>query len=144
MQFRRRILCRYGPIFRTRLVGDDLIVSLDPELGAHVLQQEERAFQIWYPSSFMRVLGADNVITALGPLHRHIRALMLRLFSPESLRLVLLRDVQRSARAELRSWLDRPDVEVRTATSRVCTCTVFISAASLRRVAAGAGGLFDL
>ncbi|RLN16659.1 hypothetical protein C2845_PM02G03600 [Panicum miliaceum] len=113
------ILCRYGPIFRTSLVGDDLIVSLDPEFSARVLQQEERAFRIWYPSSFMRVFGADNVITALGPLHRHILALMLRLFGPESLRLVLLRDVQRSARAELRSWLARPDVEVRAATSRM-------------------------
>ena len=94
-------------------------MSLDPEFSARVLQQEERAFQIWYPSSFMRILGADSVITALGPLHRHIRALMLRLFGPESLRLALLRDVQRRARAELRSWLAQPDVEVRTATSMV-------------------------
>jgi cytochrome P450 family 26 subfamily A len=92
-------------------------VSLDPELSTRVLQEEERAFQIWYPPSFMRVLGADSIITALGPLHRHIRALVLRLFGPESLRLVLLRDVQR---AELRSWLRLPDVEVRAATSRVC------------------------
>jgi len=112
--------CRYGPIFRTSLVGEDLIVSLDPELSTRVLQEEERAFQIWYPPSFMRVLGADSIITALGPLHRHIRALVLCLFGPESLRLVLLRDVQRSARAELRSWLRLPDVEVRAATSRVC------------------------
>lgn len=117
--FFKRRLERYGPVFRTSLVGDELIVSLDPDFSARVLQQEERAFQIWYPSSFMRILGADSVITALGPLHRHIRSLMLRLFGPESLRLVLLRDVQRRARAELRSWLGRPDVEVRTATSRM-------------------------
>jgi cytochrome P450 family 26 subfamily A len=81
--------------------------------------QEERGFQIWYPSSFMRILGANNMVSMLGPLHRHIRNLVLRLFGPEALRLVLLHDVQRSARDELRSWLDRPDVEVRTATSRV-------------------------
>ncbi|CAL4918208.1 unnamed protein product [Urochloa decumbens] len=119
LPFFRRRLERYGPIFRTRLVGEDMVVSLDPEFSARVLQQEERAFQIWYPSSFMRVFGADNIISALGPLHRHMRSLMLRLFGPESLRLVLLRDVHRSARAELRSWLGRPDVEVRTATSRM-------------------------
>ncbi|RCV41599.1 hypothetical protein SETIT_9G149800v2 [Setaria italica] len=83
LPFFKRRLERYGPIFRTSLVGEDLIVSLDPELSARVLQQEERAFQIWYPSSFMRVFGADNIITALGPLHRHMRALMLRLFGPE-------------------------------------------------------------
>ncbi|KAG0548296.1 hypothetical protein BDA96_01G154900 [Sorghum bicolor] len=119
LPFFKRRLERYGPIFRTSLVGEDLIVSLDPELSTRVLQEEERAFQIWYPPSFMRVLGADSIIAALGPLHRHIRALMLRLFGPESLRLVLLPDVQRSARAELRSWLRLPDVEVRAATSRM-------------------------
>ena len=94
-------------------------MSLDPELNARVLQEEERGFQIWYPSSFVRVLGANNIVSMLGPLHRHIRNLVLRLFGPEALRLVLLHDVQRSARDELSSWLDRPDVEVRTATSRV-------------------------
>ncbi|CAD6206023.1 unnamed protein product [Miscanthus lutarioriparius] len=48
----------------------------------------------------------------LGPLHRHIRNLVLRLFGPEALRLVLLHDEQRSARDELSSRLDRPDVEL--------------------------------
>ncbi|CAN6323133.1 unnamed protein product [Urochloa humidicola] len=119
LPFFKQRLERYGPIFRTSLVGEDLIVSLDPELNARVLQQEERAFQIWYPSSFMRVFGDDSIITALGPLHRHIRSLVLRLLGPESLRLVLLRDVHRSARAELQSWLGRPGVEVRAATSRM-------------------------
>jgi len=118
---RRRwlVACRLGPIFRTNIVGEDLIVSLDPELNARVLQEEERGFQIWYPSSFVRVLGANNIVSMLGPLHRHIRNLVLRLFGPEALRLVLLHDEQRSARDELSSRLDRPDVEVRTATSRV-------------------------
>jgi cytochrome P450 family 26 subfamily A len=102
------------------------MVSLHPELNALVLQQEERGFQIWYPSSFMRVLGASNIVSALGPLHRHIRNLVLRLFGPEALRLVLLHDVQRSARDELRSWLDRPDVEVKTATSRVIYIYIYI------------------
>jgi hypothetical protein len=108
-------------------------VSLDPELSRRALQEEERAFQIWYPPSFLRVLGADSTVSALGPLHRHIRALVLRLFGPESLRLVLLRDVPRSARAELRSWLRRPGpgVEVRAATSRVCRPCVHVHGLSI-------------
>jgi len=112
-------VCRYGPIFRTSLVGEDLIVSLDAELNAHILKQEERGFQIWYPPSFMRVFGADSITSKIGVLHRHMRTLVLRLFGHQSIRSVLLRDVQRSARDELRSWLGRPDVEVRTAISRI-------------------------
>ncbi|OQU91337.1 hypothetical protein SORBI_3001G164100 [Sorghum bicolor] len=109
----------YGPIFRTSLVGEDLIVSLDAELNAHILKQEERGFQIWYPPSFMRVFGADNITSKIGVLHLHMRTLVLRLFGHQTIQSVLLHDVQRSARDELRSWLDRPDVEVRTAISRM-------------------------
>jgi cytochrome P450 family 26 subfamily A len=94
-------------------------VSLDAELNAHILKQEERGFQICHPPSFMRVFGADNITSKIGVLHRHMRTLVLRLFGHQSILSVLLRDVQRSARDELRSWLGRPDVEVRTATSRV-------------------------
>ena len=94
-------------------------MSLDAELNAHILKQEERGFQIWYPPSFMRVFGADNITSKIGVLHRHMRTLVLRLFGHQSIRSVLLRDVQRSARDELRSWLGRRDVEVRTAISRV-------------------------
>ncbi|GJN23819.1 hypothetical protein PR202_gb11525 [Eleusine coracana subsp. coracana] len=120
LPFLKRRLDRYGPIFVTSLVGEEMIVSLDPAFSARVLQQEERAFQIWYPSSFMRVFGADNIINALGPLHRHIRSLVLRLFGPESLRRALLHDVQSAARDELQSWLHRRQgVEVRAATSRM-------------------------
>ncbi|TVU45828.1 hypothetical protein EJB05_05331, partial [Eragrostis curvula] len=124
LPFLKRRLDRYGPIFVTNLVCEDLVVSLDPEFSARVLLQEERAFQIWYPASFMRVFGGDNIITKLGPIHRHIRSLVLRLFGPETLRRALLRDVQRASRAELRSWLHHcraghGGVEVRAATSRM-------------------------
>ncbi|KAL6894532.1 hypothetical protein ACP4OV_008630 [Aristida adscensionis] len=120
LPFLKRRLDRYGPIFRTSLVGEEMVVSLEAAFSARVLQQEERAFQIWYPSPFMRVFGADNIITTLGPLQRRIRALVLRLFGPEPLRLLLLRDVHRAAQAELRAWVARSPaaVEVRAATSR--------------------------
>lgn len=111
---------RYGPIFRTNLVGEDLIVSLDPELNNFVFQQEEKLFQIWYPESFMRIIGYDSMIATLGSLHKHVRTLVLRLFGPENLRLVLLQDVQRTAQASLLSWLDQPSIELKEAVSSVC------------------------
>lgn len=116
-------LFRYGPVFKTNLVGKDLIVSLDSELNRYVFQQEEKAFQIWYPESFMRILGDDNIITSLGSLHKHIKNLILRVFGPENLRLVLLHDVQKAAHASLNSWLDRPSIELKEAISSVSTCS---------------------
>jgi cytochrome P450 family 26 subfamily A len=81
------------------LIGEDLIVSLDPELTNLVFQQEEKMFQIWYPESMMRIMGADCIIATLGSFHKHLRSLVLRLFGPENLRLVLLR-------ATCNEWLE--------------------------------------
>ncbi|KAL5219651.1 hypothetical protein ABZP36_020335 [Zizania latifolia] len=50
-----------------------------------MFQQEERLFQMWYPESFMRIMGANSIITMLGSSHKHLRNLVLRLFGPENL-----------------------------------------------------------
>uniref|UniRef100_A0A0D9ZBA2 Cytochrome P450 n=1 Tax=Oryza glumipatula TaxID=40148 RepID=A0A0D9ZBA2_9ORYZ len=99
------------------MVGQDLIVCLDPEVNSFVFQQEERLFQCWYPDSFMRIIGADNIITTLGSSHKYIRNLILRLFGPENLRRAMLQDVHRTAQASLLSWLDRPSIELKDAVS---------------------------
>ncbi|OEL31091.1 Cytochrome P450 87A3, partial [Dichanthelium oligosanthes] len=115
--FFKRRLEKYGPIFKTNLVGKDLIVSLDPELNNYVFQQEEKAFQIWYPESFMRILGDDNILSSVGSLHKHMRNLVLRVFGPENLRLVLLHDVQSAVKTSLDSWLEKPSIELKAAAS---------------------------
>ncbi|VAH34178.1 unnamed protein product [Triticum turgidum subsp. durum] len=115
--FLKRRLDRYGPIFRTNLIGEDLIVSLDQDLNNLVFQKEEKLFQIWYPESLMRIMGADCIIATLGTFHKHLRTLVLRLFGPENLRMVLLHEIQQTAQANLLSWLDHPSIEVKEATS---------------------------
>ncbi|RLN00672.1 hypothetical protein C2845_PM06G08090 [Panicum miliaceum] len=92
---------RYGPVFKTNLVGKDMIVSL--ELNSYVLKQDNRAFQIWYPESLKRILGAVLEVTSSESLHKRTRTMVLRVFGPENLRLVLLRDVQGAARSNLSS-----------------------------------------
>ncbi|KAL5210626.1 hypothetical protein ABZP36_006249 [Zizania latifolia] len=112
-------LYRYGPVFRTNLLGEDLIVSLDPELNNFVIQQEERLFQIWYPDSFTRIVGADSILTTLGSSHKHIRNLVLRLFGPEHLRRAMIQEVQKTAQASLLSWLHHPSIELKEAVSNM-------------------------
>ncbi|KAK1374411.1 Cytochrome P450, family 87, subfamily A, polypeptide 2 [Heracleum sosnowskyi] len=52
---------RYGPIFRTSLVGRSLVVTTDPELSHYVFQQEGVLFQSWYPDTFTEIFGKQNV-----------------------------------------------------------------------------------
>uniref|UniRef100_A0A0D3HBP2 Cytochrome P450 n=1 Tax=Oryza barthii TaxID=65489 RepID=A0A0D3HBP2_9ORYZ len=94
-----------------------LIVSLDPEVTNFVFQQEERLFQMWYPDSFIRIIGTDSLIRTHGLLHRHIKNLALRLFGPENLRREIIHDVQKTVEASLSSWLNQPSIELKEAVS---------------------------
>lgn len=100
---------------------EDLIVSLDPEVSNFVLQQEEKLFQIWYPGSFMRINGAESIITTHGLLHRHIRNLVLRIFGPRNLRQEIIQEMHKTAEASLSSWLNYPSIELKEAVSSVCS-----------------------
>ncbi|KAJ1277125.1 hypothetical protein BS78_05G270400 [Paspalum vaginatum] len=115
--FFKKRLERYGPIFKTNLVGKDLIVSLDTELNNYVIQQEEKAFQIWYPDSFMRILGENNIVSASGSLHTYMRNMVLRVFGPENLRLLLLQDVHSAVNMSLASWAQKQSIELKTASA---------------------------
>nr|CAB3500459.1 unnamed protein product [Digitaria exilis] len=117
LPFFKRRMERYGPIFKTNLIGKDLIVSLDPDVNHYVLQQEEKAFHIWFPDSFMKLLGEENIARCYGSLHKNTRNLIRRVFGPENLRLVLLHDMQGAVDRCLSSWRDSPSIELKPALS---------------------------
>ncbi|KAK2372160.1 cytochrome P450, family 708, subfamily A, polypeptide [Trifolium repens] len=52
---------RYGPIFKTNLVGIPVVVSTDPDLNYFIFQQEGKIFQSWYPDTFTEIFGKQNV-----------------------------------------------------------------------------------
>uniref|UniRef100_A0A0D9VXV3 Cytochrome P450 n=1 Tax=Leersia perrieri TaxID=77586 RepID=A0A0D9VXV3_9ORYZ len=102
---------------RTNIILEDLIVSLDPDVNNFVFQHEGKLFQMWYPDSAMKIIGADSIVTTLGSLYKHIRNLVLRFFGLENLREALLHEVQKTAQASLLSWLNQPSIEFKEAVS---------------------------
>ncbi|XWS35743.1 hypothetical protein CRYUN_Cryun20dG0022400 [Craigia yunnanensis] len=46
--FIRKRTQRYGPMFRTSLVGKKIIVSIDSEVNYNIFQQENKLFLVWY------------------------------------------------------------------------------------------------
>ncbi|XP_020248784.1 cytochrome P450 87A3-like isoform X2 [Asparagus officinalis] len=108
---------RYGPIFKTSLVGQPVIISTDQELNDFVFQQEGNLFQSWYPETFMEIFGQDSAAALHGYIHKYIKNLVLKLFGPESLRERLLHDVEKSARLSLCLWSEESSVELKDAIS---------------------------
>lgn len=111
---------RYGPIFKTSLVGHPVVVSADEELNHMVFQQEGQLFQSWYPDSFVEILGRDNVGEQQGAMFKYLKNMVLRYFGPESLReSTMLRDVEGAVTSSLCTWSTLPAVELKEAVSTV-------------------------
>lgn len=59
---------RYGPLFRTNLFGQKVIVSTDPEINYKILQ-ENKTFPVSYPESFLQIMGRNGMLTIHEKFH---------------------------------------------------------------------------
>ncbi|MFS7923951.1 putative 3-epi-6-deoxocathasterone 23-monooxygenase [Helianthus anomalus] len=104
---------RYGPIFRTSLVGLQVIVTTDSELSYMVFQQEGQSFESWYPPSFRRIFGNQNISSLHGSLHKYLKNMVLSVVGPESLK-KMFSEVESVATRNLEAWASQETVELKT------------------------------
>lgn len=109
---------RYGPIFRTSVVGRPVIVSTDPDLNYFIFQQEGQLFQSWYPDTFTEIFGRQNVGSLHGFMYKYLKNMVLNLFGPESLK-KMMPEVEEAAKNKLKRWSGQTSVEMKEATANV-------------------------
>ncbi|XP_068650461.1 cytochrome P450 87A3 [Aristolochia californica] len=115
--FVRERMKRYGPVFKTSLVGRPVVVSTDPEFNHYVFQQEGRLFQSWYPDTFTEIFGRQNVGSLHGFMYKYLKNMVLNLFGPESLKEKLLPEIEKTAQRNLSEWSRQSTVELKEATA---------------------------
>ncbi|KAK4748593.1 hypothetical protein SAY87_015179 [Trapa incisa] len=116
--FVKERLKRYGPIFRTSLVGRPVIISADADLNYFVFQQEGNLFQSWYPDTFTEIFGRQNVGSLHGFMYKYLKNMVLSLFGPVSLQ-VMLPEVEKTAVKRLKEWSCRDTIEVKEETANM-------------------------
>ncbi|KAG5593123.1 hypothetical protein H5410_043637 [Solanum commersonii] len=109
---------RYGPIFRTSVVGRPVIVSTDPDLNYFIFQQEGQLFQSWYPDTFTEIFGRQNVGSLHGFMYKYLKNMVLNLFGSESLK-KMLPEVEEVAKNKLKRWSGQTSVEMKEATANM-------------------------
>lgn len=114
-------ICRYGPIFRTSLLGRSIVVTADPEINSFIYSQEGKTVELWYLDSISKVFKQDGEArtTAGGVIHKYLRSITLNHFGSESLKAKLLADIQRYVDKVLVQWSNQPSVEVQRGTLAV-------------------------
>ncbi|KAL5098896.1 hypothetical protein RYX36_003223 [Vicia faba] len=116
--FIKQRMKRYGPIFKTNLVGRPVVVSADPDLNYFIFQQEGKVFQSWYPDTFTEIFGKQNVGSLHGFMYKYLKNMMLNLFGPESLK-KMLSEVEGAACRTLQQSSCQDSVELKDATARM-------------------------
>ncbi|CAN1158883.1 Cytochrome P450 87A3 [Linum perenne] len=107
---------RYGPVFRTNLIGHPIVVSTDPEINAFVFKKDEELFKTWYTDSFGNIMGNDGLMYLQGSVHKYLRNLTLHEFGPHNLK-SMLPDLEQCAVENLKIWSTQPSVNLKEVVS---------------------------
>ncbi|KAF0896133.1 hypothetical protein E2562_019631 [Oryza meyeriana var. granulata] len=112
-------LKRYGPVFKTSLVGQPLVVSLDPEVNQFIFQQEGKLFRSWYPETTNTIFGKKSLTTYSGAVHRFVRSFASKLFGPTNLKESFLAELESAMRESFMTWAFKPSIEVKDGISNM-------------------------
>jgi (+)-abscisic acid 8'-hydroxylase len=94
---------RYGPIFKTHILGCPCVMVSSPEAARFVLVTQAHLFKPTFPASKERMLGPQAIFFQHGDYHAHLRRLVSRAFSPESIR-ASVPAIEAIALRSLQSW----------------------------------------
>ncbi|KAH8498840.1 hypothetical protein H0E87_017673, partial [Populus deltoides] len=113
--FVKKRMQKYGPIFKTSLVGRPVIVSTDYEMNKYILQHEGTLVELWYLDSFAKffALEGETRVNAIGKVHRYLRSITLNHFGVESLKESLLPKIEDMLHTNLAKWATQGPVDVK-------------------------------
>lgn len=106
-------------MFRTNLVGRQIVVSTDPEINHYIFQQEGKSFVLCYTESFMEISGKDSFLGHHGMIHKYLKNQVLGLVNPENLKEKMLSEMDKATRVHLPSWASQGIVDMKEVASDV-------------------------
>ncbi|KAM1795026.1 hypothetical protein ACFX11_035434 [Malus domestica] len=119
--FLKKRFQRYGPIFRTSLVGKPVLVLAGPEFNKYVVQQEGRMVDQWYLDTLSKIFlqEGESRTNKIGVVHKYIRSIFLNHFGTECIKEKLLPQIEETINKHLCAWSSQKSDEVKNASSVV-------------------------
>ncbi|KAL0728580.1 hypothetical protein Bca4012_024673 [Brassica carinata] len=93
--FLKKKMLRYGPLFRTNILGVKTVVSTDMDVNMDILRHENEYFTLSYPDGLVKPLGKDSLFFKTGNIHKHIKHISMRLLGSENLKRKIIKDMDR-------------------------------------------------
>nr|QWK52256.1 cytochrome P450 708A5 [Isatis tinctoria] len=93
--FLKKKMLRYGPLFRTSILGVKTVVSTDMDVNLDILRHENRYFNLSYPDGLAKPLGKESLFFKTGNIHKHMKHISMRLLGSENLKRKIITDMDR-------------------------------------------------
>ncbi|MED6135576.1 hypothetical protein PIB30_047779, partial [Stylosanthes scabra] len=104
---------RYGPIFRTSVFGERVVVTSDEEFNKYLIREEGKSVELWVgPLSKVFLPGEDDSRLLGKDLIKYIRNIVLSHVGPDSIREKLLPQMEQICSQTLHKWSTQTSVEV--------------------------------
>lgn len=97
---------RYGPVFKTRILGCPCIMMSSPEAAKFILVTRADIFKPTFPASKERMLGRRAIFFQQGKYHAQLRRLVLRAVMPNAIR-SRVAEIDAVALSTVSSWEGR-------------------------------------
>ncbi|CAN0825704.1 Cytochrome P450 87A3 [Linum grandiflorum] len=110
---------RYGPLFKTSLMGWPVVVLTDPEFCYNLLQKDGELVERWRSGTSAQVLSQDaNSKTAVLHTYKVIKNSILGRFGFEPLKNgTFMAELEKTISTSMHRWSEFPQVELKTVTS---------------------------
>lgn len=118
------ILCRYGDIFKTHILGCPCVMLASPEAARFVLVTHANLFKPTYPKSKERLIGPSALFFHQGNYHTHLRKLVQSSLSPEAIR-KLIPDIEATAICTLELCAKQRTANTFEEMKKVCLIWIF-------------------
>ncbi|KAF8081926.1 hypothetical protein N665_0856s0015 [Sinapis alba] len=119
--FLKKKMLRYGPLFRTNILGVRTVVSTDMDVNMDILRHGNEYFSLSYPDCLTKTLGKDSLFFKTGNIHKHIKHISMRLLGSENLKRKIIKDMDRVTQEHLSLKANQERFDVKDAVSRLIT-----------------------
>ncbi|VVB01075.1 unnamed protein product [Arabis nemorensis] len=114
--FLKERLLRHGPLFRTSLHGNKVIISTDNELNIKIA----KTYRIpGFTKSITQLFGENNLFLQSKEFHNHVRNLTFQLLGSQSLKLRIIEDIDLLARKHMQEGARNGYLDVKETTSKI-------------------------
>lgn len=97
----------YGNVFKTNILGSNVIISTDPEVNKVVLLNQRNIFVPAYPKSIRELMGEHSILQLNGTMHKKLHSLIAVFLKSPQFKSQITRDIEHSVKQCLASWTNK-------------------------------------